>query len=67
MALEFLIKCWESMVEQHRFRDVKDAIMQGVNNLQKWYQKVDNMSSTYFICLGASPHTCCLTQLTLLE
>jgi hypothetical protein len=66
-ALEFLIKRWESMVEQHRFRDVKDAITQGVNNLQKWYRKVDNTSSAYFICLGASPHACCLTQLTFLE
>jgi hypothetical protein len=54
-ALEFPIKCWESMVEQPRFRDVKDAIMHGVRNLKKWYRKVDNMSSAYFICLSALP------------
>jgi hypothetical protein len=53
-ALEFLIKRWESMVEQPRFRDVKDAITEGVLNLKKWYRKVDNTSSAYFICLGTS-------------
>ena len=62
-ALEFLIKRWELMVEQPRFRDVKDAITHEVCNLKKWYQKVDNTSSAYFICLSASPHACCLTQL----
>jgi len=51
-SLEFLIKRWESMAEQPKFRDVKDAITNGVDNLKKWYRKVDHTSAAYFICLG---------------
>jgi len=51
-SLEFLIKHWESMVEQPRFCNVKDAITQGTQNLKKWYCKVDNTLAAYFICLG---------------
>jgi hypothetical protein len=58
-SLEFLIKRWESMAEQHKFRDVKDAITNGVDNLKKWYRKVDNTLAAYFICLGT-----CSTLLT---
>ena len=53
-SLEFLIKCWESMTEQPRYRNVKEAIIKGVQNLKKWYRKVDHTSAAYFICLGAS-------------
>lgn len=53
-CLEFFIKRWESMAGQPTFRDVKDAIVEGIQNLKKWYHKVDNTSATYFICLGAS-------------
>ena len=53
-TLEFLIKRWESMAKQPRFHDVKDVITHGVQNMKKWYRKVDNTSSAYFICLGAS-------------
>ena len=42
------------MAKQPRFHDVKDAITHGVQNMKKWYRKVDNTSSAYFICLGAS-------------
>jgi hypothetical protein len=52
-SLEFLIKRWESMIDQPRFRDVKEAIVDGVQNLKKWYHKVDQTSAAYFICLGA--------------
>jgi hypothetical protein len=41
------------MVDQPRFRDVKDAIIEGVQSLKKWYHKVDNTSAAYFICLSA--------------
>ncbi|KAH9972369.1 hypothetical protein BJV77DRAFT_1074894 [Russula vinacea] len=50
-TLEFLIRRWESMAKQPRFHDVKDAITHGVQNMKKWYRKVDNTSSAYFICL----------------
>jgi hypothetical protein len=53
-SLEFLIKRWESMVDQPRFRDVKEAIAEGIESLKKWYRKVDHTSPAYFICLGAS-------------
>jgi hypothetical protein len=51
-SLEFLIKHWESMVEQPRYRDVKEAITEGIQSLKKWYRKVDDTSAEYFICLG---------------
>ena len=51
-SLEFLIKRWESMVGQPRYRDVKKAITEGIQSLTKWYRKVDNTSAAYFICLG---------------
>ena len=54
-TLEFLIKWWESMVEQPRFYDIKKAITQGVQNMKKWYYKVDNTLAAYFICLGVLP------------
>ena len=42
------------MAKQPRFHDVKDVITHGVQNMKKWYRKVDNTSSAYFICLCAS-------------
>jgi hypothetical protein len=60
-ALEFLIKRWESMITEPKFREVKAAITEGVENLKKWYRKVDRTSAAYFICLGAflvSPLCC---------
>jgi hypothetical protein len=51
-SLEFLIKRWESMIGQSRYRDVKKAITEGIQSLKKWYRKVDNTSAAYFICLG---------------
>ena len=43
------------MVEQPRFYDIKKAITQGVQNMKKWYYKVDNTLAAYFICLGVLP------------
>lgn len=51
-SLEFLIKRWESMADQPRFREVKDAIKEGIISFKKWYRKVDDTSAAYFICLG---------------
>jgi len=55
-SLEFLIKRWESMVGQPRYRDVKKAITEGIQSLTKWYRKVDNTSAAYFICLVLDPN-----------
>lgn len=54
-SLEFLVKRWETMVDQPRFCEVKEAIKEGIISFKKWYQKVDDTSSAYFICLGKSP------------
>ena len=51
-SLEFLIKRWETMATQPQYREVKNAIMEGVRSFQKWYRKVDDTSAAYFICLG---------------
>ena len=40
------------MAVQPRFRDVSEAISEGVNSFKKWYRKVDQTSDAYFICLG---------------
>ncbi|KAG6806576.1 hypothetical protein H0H92_010774, partial [Tricholoma furcatifolium] len=50
-SLEFLIKRWESMAAQPRFESVSDPIKNGIENLKKWYRRVENTSSAYFICL----------------
>jgi hypothetical protein len=55
-SLEFLIKRWESMVGQPRYRDVKEAITEGIQSFKKWYRKVDHTSAAYFICLGTLPY-----------
>jgi hypothetical protein len=52
-SLEFLIKRWETMAGQSRYRDVREAITEGVQSFQKWYRKVDETSDAYFICLGS--------------
>jgi len=55
-SLEFLVKRWETMASQPRFRDVREAITEGVQNFKKWYQKVDETSDAYFICLVLDPN-----------
>ena len=42
------------MANHSRFDEVEGAIRAGLENLTKWYQKVDE-SDVYFICLGATP------------
>ncbi|KAF8975247.1 hypothetical protein BDQ17DRAFT_1340044 [Cyathus striatus] len=55
-ALEFLIKCWNAMIAEPRYQEVKDAMAQGVTNLQKWYHHIEDTSSAYFICLALDPN-----------
>jgi hypothetical protein len=45
------MKRWGSMVREPRFKDVKLPIQKGIENLQKWYRKVEGTSNAYFICL----------------
>jgi len=53
-SLEFLIKWWETMADQSRYPEVKDTIYKGTTSFKKWYQKVDDTSAAYFICLSES-------------
>ncbi len=40
------------MITQSQYRDVKTPLKEGIESLQKWYNRVDGTSSAYFICLG---------------
>ena len=50
-VLEFLIKSWEKMAATPQHNIVHDALVEGLNNLAKWYKKTGD-SAAYFICLG---------------
>ena len=50
-VLEFLLQSWENMSEIQKFSTVKDAILKGLENIDKWYRKV-NDTDAFFICLG---------------
>ena len=50
-VLEFLLQSWENMSEIQKFSMVKDAILKGLENIDKWYRKV-NDTDAFFICLG---------------
>ena len=50
-VLEFLQTSWENMANNPKFSQVEDAIRAGLENLGKWYQKVDD-TDVYFMCLG---------------
>ncbi len=40
------------MSTQSQYRDMKTPLKEGIESLQKWYNRVDGTSSAYFICLG---------------
>jgi hypothetical protein len=42
---------WENMANHDRFDSVASSIGSGLENLKKWYRKVDD-TDAYFICLG---------------
>ncbi|KAJ6537529.1 hypothetical protein DFH09DRAFT_1283526 [Mycena vulgaris] len=54
-TLEFLIKRWETMSTHPKFAEVKDALLEGVKSLRKWFHRADTTSSAYFICLVLNP------------
>jgi hypothetical protein len=43
------------MIVHPQYRNVEDAIAEGVRSFKKWYRKVDDTSDAYFICLGRHP------------
>jgi len=53
-VLEFLLQSWENMAELPRFSEVEHAIQKGLENINKWYRKV-NDTDAYFICLALDP------------
>jgi hypothetical protein len=50
-VLEFLLQSWENMANLSKFSEVEYAIRKGLENIDKWYRKV-NDTDAYFICLG---------------
>lgn len=50
-VLEFLQESWDNMARHEKFSNVSDAISAGMENLNKWYRKVDD-TDAYFIALG---------------
>jgi hypothetical protein len=49
-VLEFLQELWENMANHPKFYDIEESIRVGLQNLQKWYRRIDDMN-VYFICL----------------
>jgi hypothetical protein len=39
------------MARNVKFAEMSDAIRRGLENLKKWYRKVDD-TDCYFVCLG---------------
>ena len=50
-VLEFLLQSWENMADLPKFSEVEHAIRKGLENVDKWYRKV-NDTDAFFICLG---------------
>ena len=49
-VLEYLKESWGNMIDLPRFSEIQEAIKKGSDNLEKWYNKV-NDTDAYFICL----------------
>jgi hypothetical protein len=50
---------WENMARHPRFNEMSTAIEAGLENLSKWYHKVDN-TDVYFVCLGKLSAVICV-------
>ena len=55
-VLEYLKEMWGNMANHPKFSEVKGSIYKGIENLNKWYYKV-NGTDAYFICLCMYPFT----------
>jgi hypothetical protein len=51
--LEFLQTRWETLLDDPEFEPVHHGIQAGLENLNKWYRKLDD-TDVYFVCLGLS-------------
>jgi hypothetical protein len=49
-VLEYLKETWGNMATHPKFSEVENSIQKGIENLDKWYNKV-NDTDAYFICL----------------
>ena len=56
-VLEYLKEAWGNMANHPKFSEVKGSIYKGIENLDKWYNKV-NDTDAYFICLRAYLSSC---------
>jgi hypothetical protein len=54
-VLEYLQQTWQNMASSSKFNDFSTAINCGLDNIRKWYHKIDE-TDVYFICLGM----CCI-------
>ncbi|KAG0701880.1 ribonuclease H-like domain-containing protein [Suillus ampliporus] len=54
-VLEFLQQTWQNMAGSSKFDNFSNAINSGINNLRKWYHKIDK-TDVYFICLALDPN-----------
>ena len=53
-VLEYLKESWGNMANHPKFSEVENSIHKGIENLDKWYNKV-NDTDAYFICLRMYP------------
>ena len=49
-VLEYLKETWGNMANHPKFSEVENSIHKGIENLDKWYNKVHD-TDAYFICL----------------
>lgn len=49
--LEYVQTQWETMADDERFDSVKEPILKGLDNFNKWYRHTDD-SDAYFVTLG---------------
>ncbi|KAK7059552.1 hypothetical protein R3P38DRAFT_3522768 [Favolaschia claudopus] len=54
--LEAMAETWRNMADTERFADMRESILAGLDNLEKWYGKTDD-TDVYFICLALDPNT----------
>lgn len=62
-VLEFLQQSWENMAKLPKFREMRKPIEAGLENLKKWYCRVDD-TDVYFVCLGKSVGHALMSSLT---
>ena len=52
-SFEFLIVRWNSMAGNSQHQGLKQALVEGIKSLQKWFDHTDGtLSPAYFICLS---------------